>query len=496
MIPRRPFIFLVFALGFGLLSAASARAQTYQFAKLAGVSGLMGSADGTGNVARFKNSLGIAVDANGTVYVGDSGNFTVRKIVPSGAVTTLAGVAGVRDYRDGTGAAARFSLPCGVAVDALGNVWVADRGNSVVRKITPTGAVTALAGSPGVEGSVDGTGTEARFSGVIAVAIDAAGNLFAVEDLNATVRKITAAGEVTTYAGSARQPGSADATGAAARFAGPSGIAMDRAGNVYVADTDNHTIRKITPGRVVSTLAGAAGVFGAADGQGRTARFNTPRGLAVDAAGFLYVADSGNDRIRRVAPDGTVTTLAGGGTGDADGGPAAAQFNQPGGVAVDAAGNLFIADTGNQLIRAGQFFPFQINGQPQGGAFPPGGSTTLSFSVAADAPLGYRWFKNDAPLAAATNATLVLTNLDFSAAGNYRATVTNRFGATNSETVTVFVRPTNAPVVRVDGVAVADVAQFAGTARLELESAFPGGSIFSHSTAPRRTSPPCATSGR
>ncbi|MHB8696737.1 MAG: NHL repeat-containing protein, partial [Sulfuricaulis sp.] len=320
---------------------------------LAGTAGVQGSADGTGAAARFAFPQGIAADAAGNLYVTDAGNSTIRKITPAGVVTTLAGTAGVQGSADGTGAAARFAFPQGIVADAAGNLYVADSSNDTIRQITPAGAVTTLAGTARIYGSADGTGSAAQFWNPYGIAADAAGNLYVTDSVNFTIRKITPAGVVTTLAGTAGVRGSADGTGAAAQFNYPTGIAADAAGNLYVADENNSTIRKITPAGVVTTLAGTAGVRGSADGTGAAAQFNYPTGIAADAAGNLSVADSSNDTIRQITPAGVVTTLAGtaGVAGSADGVGAAAQFKYPVSIAVDAAGNVYVADTYNYTIR-------------------------------------------------------------------------------------------------------------------------------------------------
>jgi sugar lactone lactonase YvrE len=326
---------------------------------LAGTAGSSGSADGMGAAAHFRGPYGVAVDGADNVFVADMGNGTIRKITPAGVVTTLAGSADQPGSADGTGAAARFSYPDGVAVDVAGNVFVADQSNNTIRKVTSSGVVTTLAGTAGLSGSADGTGAAARFNLPSGVAVDVAGNVFVADSYNNTIRKVTPSGVVTTLAGTAGLSGSADGTGAAARFSGPSGAAVDVAGNVFVADTSNDIIRKITPSGVVTTLAGTAGLSGTADGTGAAARFNGPQGVAVDGAGNVFVADGssvffgGNNTIRRITPSGVVTTLAGraGFSGSADGTGAAARFNGPQGVAVDVAGNVFVADTGNNAIR-------------------------------------------------------------------------------------------------------------------------------------------------
>ncbi len=329
---------------------------------LAGLAGSYGTNDGMGSAARFSLPSGVAADSAGNVYVADTGNNTIRQVTPDGVVTTLAGLAGSSGGADGTGSAARFNGPTGVAVDSAGNVYVADTGNNTIRQVTPGGAVTTLAGLAGSSASADGTGNAARFCGPQGVAVDSAGNVYVADTGSFTIRQVAPGGVVTTLAGLAGSQGSADGTGSAAQFNGPHAVAVESAGNLYVADTGNNTIRQVTPGGVVTTLAGLAGSqSGSADGTGSGARFNGPTGVAVDSAGILYVADTGNNTIRKVTPGGVVTTLAGNAAlvdqwgnpigGHADGTGSAALFCGPEGVAVDSAGNVYVADTGNNTIR-------------------------------------------------------------------------------------------------------------------------------------------------
>jgi probable HAF family extracellular repeat protein len=323
---------------------------------LAGLAGSAGSANGTGSAARFNGPYGVAVDTTGNVYVADINNSTIRKITPAGAVSTLAGLAGSPGSTDGTGSAARFNGPSGVAVDTTGNVYVADSYNHTIRKITPAGAVSTLAGLAGSSGSVNGTGSAARFYRPEGVAVDTTGNVYVADTINDTIRKITPAGVVSTLAGLAGSIGSVDGTGSAARFGQPYGVAVDTTGNVYVADTINHTIRKITPAGAVSTLAGLAGSVGSADGTGSAARFNFPYGVTVDTTGNVYVGDTWNHTIRKITPAGAVSTLAGlaGSPGSTDGTGSAARFTLPHGVAVDTTGNVYVADESNCTIRKGE----------------------------------------------------------------------------------------------------------------------------------------------
>ncbi|HXI13097.1 MAG TPA: hypothetical protein VNM92_10700 [Thermoanaerobaculia bacterium] len=339
---------------FAVLSYASAlQGQPLTFTTLAGPQGGEGLEDGTGSAARFNSPQGVATDSNGNIYVADQRNHTIRKITPAGAVTTLAGLAGIFGSADGSGSAARFRSPSGVATDSSGTVYVADQSNHTIRKITPAGVVTTLAGLAGVSGSVDGTGSEARFRFPSGVATDSSGNVYVADSSNHTIRKITPAGAVTTLAGLAGSSGSDDGTGSAARFRSPVGVATDSSGNVYVADTSNHTIRKITPAGAVTTLAGLAGSFASADGTGSAARFAAPSGVATDSSGNVYVADLFNSTIRKITPAGAVTTLAGlaESGGSTDGTGSAARFGEPAGLATDSSGNVYVADSSNHTIR-------------------------------------------------------------------------------------------------------------------------------------------------
>jgi hypothetical protein len=322
---------------------------------LAGAAGQYGSNDGVKSAARFNGPVGLSVDGNGNIFVADTSNNTVREVSASGLVSTVIGAGNNRSNRDGNGSAAQFNSPDGVAVDLNGNVFVGDTADETIRKISPTGVVTTLAGSPGMSGTADGTGSAARFFHPTCLAIDASDNIYVADTGNNSIRKVTPDGVVTTFAGLSgpNNFGSADGTGTAARFYGPTGIAVDGAGNVYVGDTSNETIRKITPGGVVSTLAGTPGVLGSNNGTGAAAQFHTPVGVAVDLNGYVYVADGGNDLVRKISPAGVVTTLAGitGESGSEDGTGTSASFYVPQFLTVDLAGNIFVSDTFNFLIR-------------------------------------------------------------------------------------------------------------------------------------------------
>jgi sugar lactone lactonase YvrE len=305
-----------------------------------------GSTDDTGRLARFNQPYGMAVDAQGNLFVADSNNDLIRKIAPGGVVTTFAGEAGIEGSNDGNGTGVQFNAPSGVTVDTAGNVYVADSGNYTIRILTPAGDSQVFAGSNGVSGSNDGPGTQALFNGLQQITIDSSGNLYVTDALNCNIRKITPAAVVSTLAGptAAGQCGNVDGVGAAARFNNPNGIAVDSNGNIYVADQNNSTIRKISPDGVVSTFAGST--RGSVDGNGTNAKFTSPTGVAVDAAGNVYVGDS-SFTIRKIDPAANVTTIVGK-AGIADpqltGGPLPSRITSPHGIVADpVSGNLFVS---------------------------------------------------------------------------------------------------------------------------------------------------------
>ena len=310
-----------------------------------------GDSDGTTAAARFYAPGGVAADRAGNLYVADSGNQTIRRITPAGAVTTLAGARGERGSQDGPGAAARFDVPSGICIDGEGNLYVSDTYGSTIRRISAAGAVSTLAGGAGERGSADGQGTAARFSLPQGVAVDDTRNVYVADTYNHTIRMISPGGAVTTLAGLAGAAGAADGRGAEARFNLPSGIAVGADGNLYVADQGNSLIRVVTRAGMVRTLAGTAGAPGAADGAGGKARFREPFGIARGRAGDLYVTDTGNHRLRVVTPRGAVRTLITGPAGGAASDRRPARLSYPGGLAAPPSGRgtLFLTD-GNAIF--------------------------------------------------------------------------------------------------------------------------------------------------
>lgn len=418
---------LLAGLGVWLAGSPAAPAQS-SITNFAGLAGVPGGADGSGSSARFNSPTAVAVDAAGNVHVVESVNNTLRVISALGDVTTLAGTAGAAGSTDSTNSAARFRTPSGVAVDAAGNIYVADYGNHTIRKVTASGTVTTFAGLAGSAGSTDGPGAAARFNGPAGVAVDASGNVYVADTSNSTIRKLTPGGVVTTLAGTAGAFGATDGTGAAARFFLPFGVAVDSSGTVYVADTYNQTIRKVTAGGVVTTLAGTAGSPGSTDGLGPAARFRSPRGVAVDSSGSVFVADFDNEVLRKINPAGEVLTLAGSagvkGSADADG--PGARFRGPAGIAVDVAGNVYIADSGNHTVRRGlKPTAPAISVQPVSQTIVPGGTVQFYVTATGGGTLYYQWRKDGTNLVGQNTSSLQLVSVPTNQAGAYSVVVSN-----------------------------------------------------------------------
>lgn len=370
------------------LTALPAVSQSLLIETLAGPATGGGHADGTGANARFSAPRAIAADNAGNFYVADTGNHAIRKVTSAGVVTTLAGEPGVAGFSDGTGSAAHFRFPAGIAYDPFRDVlWVSDKDNHVIRRVTLGGTVTTISGLSGVFGSADARGTDARFAFPRGLVVGNDAEIYVADTSNHVIRKVSEDGTAITFAGTMLSAATNNGTGAAARFNFPSDIALDpTTGNFYVADFGSHRIRRITPGAVVTTVAG--NIAGDRDDTGSAALFNGPWGLDVDPSGNVFVADQENFKVRRVTPAGVVTTVAGpaglsypsgvtrgsdgamyitealnhvvrrvsGGSvtliagslpqpGNVNGAASIARFNYPYGVAVDSAGNVYVAET-------------------------------------------------------------------------------------------------------------------------------------------------------
>ncbi|OOQ56667.1 hypothetical protein BC343_18845 [Mucilaginibacter pedocola] len=303
-----------------------------------------GFLNGNGTAALFSHPMGLATDADGNVYVADSFNSAIRKIATDGTVTTVAGT-GAIGLVNGSAATAKFYAPSGLVLDATGNIYVADRGNNVIRKITPAGEVTTLAGN-GIAGYANGTGAAATFNTPTGIAIDATGNLFVTDYGNNIIRKVTPAGVVTTIAGS-RTAAYVEGTSTKASFNKPTGIALDATGNIYVTEALSHSIRVINADTLVTNFNGST-----LGNSKVTSWLGSPNAIAIDASGNFWITDAAG-RILKIDADRKFTVQAGvsGTTGSANGVGAAALFNNPTGIAVSKSGSVYVADYDNNLIR-------------------------------------------------------------------------------------------------------------------------------------------------
>ena len=322
---------------------------------VAGQVGAVGSVDGPARSAKFSSPQGVAVDTKGNLYVADARNNTIRKITPGGIVSTMAGQTGKCGYADGVGSAAQFCNPGPLIVDGTGNLYVVDSYFHTIRKVTPDSAVSTLAGSPGYKGAEDGAGSAAHFCSPAGLAFDNTGNLLVSDQgcygsTNVVIRKVTPTGVVTTIAGN-NGAAFVGQTAATAAFVGPEGLAMDASGNIFVADYSIGTIWEVSASGSVTIFAGLNGVTGSADGSGAFAGFSRPQGIVADGAGNLYVADWHNDTIRKISPSGQVTTFAGtaGTAAERDGVGPAASLDMPVGLTTDTAGNLYVMDYGGHI---------------------------------------------------------------------------------------------------------------------------------------------------
>ncbi len=309
---------------------------------LAGDPNTSGTADGPGSTARFNRPIYVSLDAQGNAIISDQSNHAIRKVTPAGVVSTVVGTPGLSGYLNGPVASAQFNLTRGHAFDSAGNLFVMDAFNNVIRKVSG-GAVTTFCGTLNTVGTLDGAPNIALYNFPNGMTIDAAGNLIVCDSNNYTIRKVTPAGITTTLAGTAGVQGSVDGMGASASFGYVEGPVVDSAGNIFVGDGTYKTIRKITPAGAVTTVAGSAGLSGSTDGLGAAARFAGPVQIALDASGNLYAADAGNSTIRKITTAGQVSTVVGqAGVNIAAPGLFPASLYLPFGVAVMPTGDLVI----------------------------------------------------------------------------------------------------------------------------------------------------------
>ncbi|MDB6028482.1 MAG: repeat containing protein [Verrucomicrobiales bacterium] len=405
---------------------------------------IAGFQNGQGPTVQFRFPRSVVLDKKGNAYVGDADNHVIRKITPTGIASTLAGALPqqtnqygnlIGGYLDGAATNALFNRPAGGCFDPAGNLYISDAINNVIRKITPDGIVTTIAGT-GLAGYVNGVGTNALFNEPAGLTIDHDGNLYVVDCSNHCIRRITPDGNVSTIAGIGPQGngGYADGIGTNALFGFPWDIVIDSTGNLFVTDTFNTCIRKITPvvsagstNWTVTTFAGNNLVFLGqhVDGMGTNAYFTFVHGIAIDAADNLFVTEANSDNIRRVTPAGEVTTLAGGTSGYADGTGNEARFYSVVGLAIDELGNLYVADAGNHVIRKGWNAtakpvlafdpPVSTNGVMQLG-FTVMTGTVTNLTLLETSQLGAAW---------TTNSTAVATTNVLGLSYTYNVPMTN-----------------------------------------------------------------------
>src|SRR5262245_12944281 len=337
-------------LAFSLSAVGIVDAQAQVRVESLSGSGQAGFANSNGQVGQFNRPHGLAIDGKGNIYVSDRGNHAIRVVTAFGDIRTLAGN-GKEGNADGVGATASFKQPIAVAIDKTGMVYVADRDNHVVRAIDPAGKVLVLAGT-GTKGFANGPASSAQFNELYGVALSPdEKTLYVADYLNHAIRAIDlAARQVTTLAGNGTA-GFANGAGDKAQFKQPYNVKADANGRLYVPDQNNHAIRRVDPDGTVSTIAGN-GESGFADDKPSEARFNNPTGLIVAANGTLYVADRNNNRIRSVSPAGEITTVAGDGTAGQQDGPAqTAKFNRPIDVVLASDGTLVVSEENNHRLR-------------------------------------------------------------------------------------------------------------------------------------------------
>lgn len=391
---------------------------------------IAGQLDSTGAVngpalqAHFNNPHGIAVDGSGNIYVADRFGHRIRKITPGGTVSTLAG-SGNQGTANGQGTNAEFNEPWGLCADSIGNVYVADTRNNKIRKIDVNGNVTNFAGT-GNFGASNGPALSSTFGNPTGIEIDeSTGIIYVADHLTHIIRKIDPAGNVTTLAGTAFLTGTANGQGAAARFNRPYGLELDNNGNIIIADEWNHLIRRVTPTGLVTTIAGN-GTLGSQDGTGAAAMFNYPWDVAVDDNDDIYVADGFNNTIRKITPAGVVTTYVGtpGISGANDGTGPLASFNGATGIAYySATDELYVADAYNELVRK----IINLNIQSVSLQLTVGTSTvicegdTIGFKAVPEIYNNYEFFIDGNSVQNSSNENFITDNL---APGNYLLSVT------------------------------------------------------------------------
>ena len=438
------FIGLTPLLGLGFLTS-STLAQAiyttpYNFSTLVGQNG-GGYADGTAATALFNQPTGVAVDSSGNLYISDGSNYVVRKVTPTGITTTIAGQPLVSGSIDGSGSAALFGQLNGIAIDNLGNLYVTDSTYNTVRKLSLS------AGSWTTTTLVSKTAGLNNPNGIV---VDSSGNIYVADTNNFVVRKITPSGTMTTLAGSLGKVGINDGTGSSASFGSPTGIALDLSGNLYVTDSSASTLRKVTQAGVVTTLGGYSGAPVIADGPLSTqiGEFSHLTAIASDTSGNFYISDGNNSSyIRQITAAGIISTLAGTNSpGGTDGTGSSASFANVKGIAVDSSGNVYVVNTGTSTIRKGYSSSvLKITSQPSilNATITLGFTVQLQVSATGGNNLSYQWYFNGAALSnsstitGATSNVLSLSAFNTNEIGAYYVVITNASSSVTSQTVYV-----------------------------------------------------------
>jgi hypothetical protein len=386
----------------------------------AGSAGQLDTVDGLGSNARFNAIRYIDVDSNDNLYVSQ-GNNVIRKITPAGYVSTIAGSAGTSGYVDGLSSNARFYKLEGIVVDSNNNIFVSD--DDVIRKITPDGYVSTFAGSARTTGYVDGLSSDARFGYLLGITIDSLDNLYVIDTSGISIRKITPNGIVSTLAGSTSADGGiVDGLSSFARFSptARSLIYDTSSNNIFLTDGGNCTVRKITSGGEVTTFAGLGQQIGDVDGTGSNARFNSLFGIAKDSFNNLYISENSH-KIRKITPDGTVTSIAGKAfePGSIDDIGLNSRFRNPRGLVVDSSNNLYICDSNNYTIRKGVLDE----------------SVTLTINVSGTPPFNYQWYKNNTTITGSTSSLIIPSKIQNS--GDYFVVISNIVDSVTSNVITI-----------------------------------------------------------
>jgi hypothetical protein len=389
----------------------------------AGSASQKGIVDGIGLNARFNSLKYITIDSNDNLYVTDT--FTVRKITPAGHVSTIAGSG--QGHVDALSTNARFSVPMGIVSDSNDNLFIADKYS--IRKISTDGYVSTFAGSPAIEGQVDGLSSDARFGATSnkilrGITIDSFDNLYVIDEGGVSIRKITSNGLVSTLAGSSNTlNGYVDGLSSNARFSGSpqGGLVSDTFNNLFLADVSNYTVRKITSGGEVTTFAGLGTQKGDVDETGSNARFDNLYGIAKDSLNNLYVSENSLHKIRKITPDGTVTSIAGKTSepGSDDGVGPNSTFCNPRGLVVDSSNNLYICDSNNYTIRKGVLDE----------------SVALTINVSGTPPFNYQWYKNNTTITGSTSSLFIPSKIQNS--GDYFVVISNIVDSVTSNIITI-----------------------------------------------------------